>query len=84
MELNKHKEKAQNGLNLLKDAILDYIRATGQDGARNIEIVDALELQSDYEGKNRNYLVWSIIGLLLKEDKISYKGKGRQKRYSIK
>jgi hypothetical protein len=84
MDTNKNKEKAQNGLALLKDAILDYIRAAGQSGARNIEIVDALELYSDYEGKNRNYLVWSIIGLLLKEEKIFYEGTGQQKRYFIR
>jgi hypothetical protein len=47
----------------------------------NAEIVQRLALESDYEGKNKNYLSWSILGLLLAEKKIRYRGSRQQKRY---
>jgi len=84
MSTHTPKLDAAKGLILIKRAVLNYIRLRGEDGARNIEIVNELELSSDYEGKNRNYLVWSIVGILLSEGQIEYRGAGRQKRYYIK
>jgi uncharacterized protein len=66
-------EKAQMGLTLLKDAILELAKAN-KAGIKNTDAVKALGLQSDYMGKQQDYLTYSILGLLIKEGRI-----GRQK-----
>ena len=70
--MNPH-EQAQQGLELLKGAILGIL-AQKSDGLRNAEIADLLEIHSDYLGEQKDYLSWSVIGLLLNEDKVVRKG----------
>ncbi|HOK96901.1 MAG TPA: hypothetical protein PK052_06765 [Anaerohalosphaeraceae bacterium] len=67
-------EKAQKGLSLLKEAIVEIIESH-PNGIRNVDIADLLEIHSDYSGGNKDFLSWSIIGLLLNEGKIERKGK---------
>ncbi len=66
--MNPH-EKAQQGLELLKEAILGIL-AQKSDGLRNAEIAEILEIHSDYLGEQKDYLSWSVIGLLLNEGKV--------------
>ena len=73
-------QKAAGGLALVKEAILDYL-AEHPDGVRHANIVEDLGLESDYEGKQRNYLSWSTIGILLSEGKVRYERRGSQKYY---
>lgn len=61
-------------------AILAEINSSDH-GLTNAAIVKSLGLESEYEGRNRNYLSWAILGQLLSEKKLRYVGKGRQKRY---
>lgn len=63
------KEAAQQGLNLIKDAILTELRSEG-DGLRNADFADRLGLRSDIKGKQRDYLTYSVLGLLLSEGRI--------------
>ena len=72
--------KAQVALSSLKSAVLAEIDES-QSGLTNAEVVKRLGLDSDYEGKNRNYLSWSVLGLLLAEKKLRYRGTGVRKRY---
>jgi len=72
--------KAQKALNDLKEALLAEIDASER-GLTNAELVRRLDLGSEYEGKNRNYLSWSILGLLLAERQVRYRGIGQSKRY---
>jgi hypothetical protein len=72
--------KAQAALADLKVSVLAEITSS-EHGLTNAEIVKSLGLQSDYEGRNRNYLTWSILGLLLSEGKVRYRGSGQGKRY---
>lgn len=65
----KPHEQAQKGLELLKEAIL-RILAQKSDGLRNAEIAELLEIRSDYQGEQKDYLSWSVIGLLLNEGKV--------------
>jgi len=65
------KDKAQAGLALIKAAILEYL-AAHQNGVRNAEITQALGLESDFEGKQKNYLAWSILGLLVSEGTVRH------------
>jgi uncharacterized protein len=72
--------RAQAALAELKAAVLAEIDSSEQ-GLTNAAIVKSLGLESEYEGKNRNYLSWSILGLLLSEKKVRYRGTGQGKRY---
>jgi hypothetical protein len=67
------RQKAETGLALVKEAILDYLGAY-EGGLRNADLAHDLGLGSDHDGKQKNYLTYSILGLLLKEAKI-IKGK---------
>ena len=62
-------EKAQIGLNLLKEATLDLAKAN-LNGVTNSDCVKALNLQANYLGGSKDYLTWSILGLLLQEGKM--------------
>ena len=63
------RQKAEEGLALVKEAILDYLGAHA-DGLRNADLARDLGLGSDHDGKQKNYLTYSVLGLLLKEAKI--------------
>lgn len=71
-------ERAQLGLNLLKQAILEFAAANEQ-GITNADTVLALGLQSDHRGEQRNYLTWSVLGILMREGRI-IKGPGTSSR----
>ena len=62
-----------------KEAVLDFLAQ--HQGVRHSEIVKALGLESDFEGNQKNYLSWSILGLLVNEKKIHYKLQGKSKLY---
>lgn len=63
------KDAAQQGLNLIKDAILAELRSDA-DGLGNADLAERLGLRSDIRGKQRNYLSYSVLGLLLAEGRI--------------
>ena len=77
-----NRERAQVGLELIKEAILSELKAHPH-GMTHAEIVHKLELESDFEGENRNYLSWSILGILIGEGKIKYTGERQNKTYSL-
>lgn len=62
-------EKAQIGLDLLKASILELAQAN-PNGITNSDASKSLGLQSDYKGGSKDYLVWSLLGLLMREGKI--------------
>jgi hypothetical protein len=72
---------AQQGLTLLKEAVLGEL-ASGP--LSNADVVHRLDIASDFEGKNRNYLSWSILGLLVGEGKVEYRGRRHDRVYFIK
>ena len=55
-------------------AILETLEQKPQ-GLRNAEIAEILEIRSDYQGSQKDYLSWSILGLLMNEQKIIRKDK---------
>jgi hypothetical protein len=63
------REKAQLGLTLLKDAVLELAKANPK-GIRNSDVAKALGLQSDYAGGSKDYLGFSIVGVLMREGKM--------------
>jgi len=77
-------EKAACGLRLLKQAILDYLAERPQ-GARSVQVRKALALRSDVEGIafNSHRVVWSLLGLLIREGRARGEGKGRGRHYYL-
>lgn len=62
-------EKAQVGLELLKAAVLELAQANPE-GITNSDASKTLGLQSDYKGGSKDYLAWSLLGLLMSEGKM--------------
>jgi uncharacterized protein len=62
-------EKAQMGLDLLKAAVMELAKANST-GIRNSDAAKYLGLQSDYGGGSKDYLSYSLLGILMKEGKI--------------
>ena len=62
-------EKAQIGLQFLKTAILELVRVNPA-GITNADTASLLGLRSDYQGRQKDYLSYSVLGLLLREGKI--------------
>lgn len=62
-------ERAQLGLQLLKTAILELAKAN-MAGITNSDAASLLGLRSDYRGKQKDYLSYSLLGLLMREGKI--------------
>ena len=63
-------EKAQMGLDLIKAAIMELAKAN-PNGISNSDAAKYLGLQSDYGGGSKDYLSYSIIGLLMKEGRLT-------------
>jgi hypothetical protein len=62
-------EKAQIGLQLLKDAVFE-LACANNGGVTNSDVVHSFDLHSDYLGGSKDYLSWSILGLLMREGKL--------------
>ncbi|WP_374263192.1 GIY-YIG nuclease family protein [Zoogloea sp.] len=71
------REKAQIGLALLKDAVLELAKANPQ-GISNSDAASLLGLRSDYGGGSKDYLSYSIIGLLMRDGKLARTPTGRK------
>jgi hypothetical protein len=71
------KEKAQLGLRLLKEAVLEFAKANPK-GITNAEAASLLGLRSDYGGGSKDYLSYSIIGLLMREGKLTRDGSSKR------
>lgn len=62
-------EKAQIGVALLKEAVLELAKANPE-GVTNSDVSKALGLQSDYGGGSKDYLSWSLLGLLMRKGRL--------------
>jgi uncharacterized protein len=71
-------ERAQIAVSLLKESIFELALANEQ-GVTNSDIVHSLGLHSDYLGGSKDYLSWSILGLLMREGKLKRVEKKRHK-----
>ena len=69
-------EKAQMGLELIKSAVMELAKAN-PGGIKNSDAAKYLGLQSDYGGGSKDYLSYSILGILMKEGKIERNEKKR-------
>jgi len=71
-------ERAQIGLELLEAAVLELAVANPA-GVTNSDVAHSLGLQSDYLGGSKDYLSWSVLGLLMREGKVIRVEKKRHK-----
>jgi hypothetical protein len=62
-------ERAQLGLALLKDAALELTKENPK-GITNSDAARELGLRSDYGGGSKDYLSYSLLGLLMREGKL--------------
>jgi hypothetical protein len=63
------REKAQLALSLLKEAILELAKANPA-GVTNSDTASLLGLRSDYGGGSKDYLSYSLLGILMREGKL--------------
>lgn len=77
------RDQALRGLSQLKQAIVDYL-ARHPEGCRNSEVAEALGIRSDFEGDQKDYLSYSVLGILLSEKKIRYEVIGKRRRYYVR
>lgn len=57
------------GLSILKSAIMELAKAN-PGGIKNSDAAKYLGLQSDYGGGSKDYLSYSILGILMKEGRM--------------
>lgn len=72
-------EKASIGLELLKEAVVELAKSNVK-GVTNADCAKALGLQSNYGGGAKDYLSYSLLGLLMEEGRLKRDddlGKGR-------
>jgi hypothetical protein len=67
------KQKAEEGLQLLQDAVIELLAQHPQ-GLKSSHIARELGLGSDYQGQHQGWLCWSIMGLLLNSRKVEKHG----------
>jgi len=65
-------EIAQLGLQMLEQAV-ERLAIENQEGISNADAADALGLRSDHLGKQKDYLTYSVIGLLLRKGRLTRK-----------
>jgi hypothetical protein len=68
-------ERAQLGLEFMRAAILELAKANPE-GITNSDAASLLGLRSDYRGRQKDYLSYSVLGLLLREGKVRRRDSG--------
>ena len=64
-------ETAQAGLQQVEDAILRLLETHPQ-GLRNTEVAELLDLRSDFRGRQRDYLTYSVLGGLIARNQVAW------------
>ena len=65
---------AQAGLKQMQDAVVALLRRQ-PDGLRNADIAEVLDLRSDFRGRQKDYLAYSILGGLIHEGRVDWNQK---------
>lgn len=76
----KPSEKAAKARADLEDAILEYLKARPE-GAINNQIARDLGLGSDFAGRQKNYLTYSILAGLIKRGLVKRQEVGGKKPF---
>ena len=73
-------EKSQIALQMLKESVLEFASANPE-GVTNADVAKYLGLQTSYGGGSKDYLSYSILGLLMREGDVK---RGEKKGRSVK
>lgn len=76
------RDQARQARAMLEDAILAAL-ASQPGGLYNNELARLLDLESDYEGRQSNYLTYSLLGGLLAQERVT-KEKREGRTYYMK
>lgn len=63
-------KQAQAGLKQIQEAIVALLRRQ-PDGLRNAEIAETLGLRSDFRGRQKDYLTYSVLGGLIHQGRVA-------------
>ena len=66
-------KKVDEAVTTLKDAIEELL-VQHPEGLRNFEVAEELDLHSSQDGKQKDYLSWSLLGLLMREGRVAREG----------
>ncbi|MDQ1094347.1 hypothetical protein QE400_003760 [Xanthomonas sacchari] len=75
-------DRAANALDSLKLVILEYLEKH-PNGVGNSQLARDLGLESDFQGRQKNYLSWAVIGLLVNEGRVVFQKMGRNTFYKL-
>jgi hypothetical protein len=75
-------DKAKKGLELLKEAVCNFLEQH-PDGVTNSVLANELDLKSDFEGRQKDYLSWSVLGLLVNAGKVKHAKRSNNRLYFI-
>ena len=67
------RQKAQRAVTELKEAALELLEEFPS-GLRNVDVADQLDIRSSHLGRQQDYLSWSVLGLLLNEERLFVMG----------
>lgn len=70
-------ERAQLGLQLLKSAVLEFAKAN-RNGITNSDAASLLGLRSDYGGGSKDYLSYSLLGMLMRDGLLRRDGSSKR------
>lgn len=76
------RQKASEGREALEQAILSLL-GEHKDGLINNEIARQLGLESDFNGRQRNYLTYSVLGGLLKDGRVRREKVGSRQPFKL-
>jgi uncharacterized protein len=79
---NSPEAKAAMGLVLIKEAILLHL-GDHPERLRNAKIAQDLALESEHEGKQKDYLTYSALGILLRERQVRKVHRGSSVLYCL-
>jgi hypothetical protein len=64
-------KQAQAGLKQIQEAIVALLKRQ-PNGLRNAEIAEALSLRSDFRGRQKDYLTYSVLGGLIHQGRVGW------------
>ena len=77
MSLETDREQAKQGLLQIERSIISLLDRNSN-GLRNAEIAEALDLRSDFNGRQKDYLTYSVLGGLIRRNLVQRDSKTKK------
>ena len=65
------RKQAEAGLKQIQEAIVTLLKRR-PDGLRNAEVAETLNLRSDFRGRQKDYLTYSVLGGLMRQGRVAW------------